>query len=86
MVREFRVISALAGTAVPVAPAIALCTEPDVLGAPFYLMGYVDGVVLDKPELLRTLDPAAAGRSCELLMDTLVELHGVDPAAGSRSS
>jgi aminoglycoside phosphotransferase (APT) family kinase protein len=81
MVREFRVISALAGTAVPVAQAVALCDDPDVLGAPFYLMNFVDGVVLDKPRLLRELDPGDATRSCELLMDTLVDLHEVDPAA-----
>jgi aminoglycoside phosphotransferase (APT) family kinase protein len=81
MVREFRVISALAETAVAVAPAIALCEDKDVLGAPFYLMGFVDGVVLDKPKLLREIDPADATRSCELLMDTLVDLHEVDPAA-----
>jgi aminoglycoside phosphotransferase (APT) family kinase protein len=79
MVREFRVISALADTAVPVAPAIALCEDPDVLGAPFYLMGFVDGVVLDKPTLLAALDPADATRSCELLMHTLADLHEVDP-------
>jgi aminoglycoside phosphotransferase (APT) family kinase protein len=81
MVREYRVISALADTAVPVAPALALCEDLDVLGAPFYLMGFVDGVVLDKPKLLRELDAADATRSCELLMDTLVDLHEVDPAA-----
>src|SRR3954451_8153033 len=81
MVREFRVISALAGTAVPVAPAVALCDAPAVLGAPFYLMGFVDGVVLDRPDRLAGLTTRAATRSCELLMDTLVELHEVDPAA-----
>jgi aminoglycoside phosphotransferase (APT) family kinase protein len=81
MVREFRVISALAPTAVPVAEPIALCEDPSVLGAPFYLMGFVDGVVLDKPALLAELDPADARRSCELLMDTLVTLHETDPAA-----
>jgi aminoglycoside phosphotransferase (APT) family kinase protein len=80
MVREYRVISALAGTDVPVAPAVALCEDKTVLGAPFYLMGFVDGVVLDKPAILRELDPADATRSCELLMDTLVGLHEVDPA------
>jgi aminoglycoside phosphotransferase (APT) family kinase protein len=79
MIREFRVISALADTAVPVAPAIALCEDQDVLGAPFYLMGFVDGVVLDKPKLLAALDPADATRSCELLMHTLADLHEVDP-------
>ena len=81
MVREYRVISALAGTAVPVAEAIALCDDPAVLGAPFYLMGFVDGVVLDRPDVLAGLDEAAARRSCELLMDTLVDLHDVAPAA-----
>jgi aminoglycoside phosphotransferase (APT) family kinase protein len=44
-------------------------------------MRFVDGVVLDKPELLRELDPAAATHSCELLIDTLVDLHEIDPAA-----
>src|SRR3954464_5352776 len=81
MVREFRVISALAGTTVPVAPAVALCEDTGVLGAPFYLMAFVDGVVLDQPARLRELAPADARRSCELLMDTLVDLHEVDPAA-----
>ncbi|HEX3335584.1 MAG TPA: phosphotransferase family protein [Jatrophihabitans sp.] len=81
MVREYRVISALAGTDVPVARAVALCEDKDVLGAPFYLMGFVDGVVLDKPKVLGELDPAHAARTCELLMDTLVALHEVDPAA-----
>src|SRR5579875_2624765 len=42
MAREFRVISALAGTDVPVPQPIALCGDADVLGAPFYLMGFVD--------------------------------------------
>jgi aminoglycoside phosphotransferase (APT) family kinase protein len=81
MAREYRVISALADTGVPVAPAVALCEDAQVLGAPFYLMGFVRGVVLDKPDLLRDLAPDAATRSCELLMDTLVDLHEVDPAA-----
>jgi aminoglycoside phosphotransferase (APT) family kinase protein len=81
MVREFTVIRALAETRVPVAPAVALCTDPDVLGAQFYLMGFVAGVVLDKPELLRELEPAAARRACELLMDTLVDLHEVEPGS-----
>jgi aminoglycoside phosphotransferase (APT) family kinase protein len=79
MVREFTVISALADTRVPVAPAIALCTDADVLGAQFYVMGFVDGVVLDKPKLLSELEAAAATRSCELLLDTLVDLHEIEP-------
>jgi aminoglycoside phosphotransferase (APT) family kinase protein len=79
MVREFRVISALDGTDVPVAKAIALCEDPTVLGAPFYLMGFVDGLVLDEPSAIAGLDAAAARRACEQLVDTLVALHAVDP-------
>ncbi len=43
IVREWRIIDALRGTDVPHTPAIALCTDPAVLGRTFYLMGYVDG-------------------------------------------
>src|SRR5215469_4345633 len=46
MSREFRVLSALAGTEVPVAGPVAFCADADVIGAPFYLMEYVPGVVL----------------------------------------
>lgn len=81
MVREWRVISALQGTSVPVAAAIALCEDKDVLGAQFYLMGFVDGVVFDQAGVLDRISPEIATRSCELLMDTLVDLHEVDPAA-----
>src|SRR2546421_3855376 len=66
MAREFRVIRALAGTAVPVPDAIAFCEDVTVLGAPFYLMGFVDGVVLDQPDLLARLSPTEARHSCEL--------------------
>jgi aminoglycoside phosphotransferase (APT) family kinase protein len=45
------------------------------------VMGFVDGVVLDQAQLLSELDPAAATRSCELLMDTLVDLHEVEPGS-----
>ncbi|RBY86838.1 phosphotransferase family protein [Blastococcus sp. TF02A-26] len=43
IVREWRIIEALDGSAVPHTPAVALCEDPSVLGRPFYLMGFVDG-------------------------------------------
>src|SRR5262249_29929874 len=43
MLREYRVLSALADTDVPHARAIAACDDPSVIGACFYLMDYVDG-------------------------------------------
>src|SRR5215472_18185351 len=46
MSREYRVLAALAGTQVPVAPLVAACTDDEVIGAPFYVMEYVPGVVL----------------------------------------
>ena len=58
MAREHRIIAAVGTTAVPVPPALGLCTDETVNGAPFYVMGYVDGVVLDSPEKAALLDPA----------------------------
>jgi aminoglycoside phosphotransferase (APT) family kinase protein len=43
IVREWRIIEALGGTDVPHTEALAVCTDPAVLGRTFYLMGYVDG-------------------------------------------
>jgi aminoglycoside phosphotransferase (APT) family kinase protein len=43
ILREWRIIAALDGTDVPHTKAIAVCTDPAVLGRPFYLMGFVDG-------------------------------------------
>ena len=54
--REYRVISALAGSAVPVAKSYALCEDPAVIGTAFYLMDYVAGRVL--------FDPSLPGMSC----------------------
>ena len=79
MAREYRVIAALADTSVAVPRTVALCEDPAVLGAPFYLMSYVDGRVLDRPDAVRALDRAAARRVGESLIDTLVELHRVAP-------
>jgi aminoglycoside phosphotransferase (APT) family kinase protein len=79
MAREFRVITALEPTAVPVARPIAMCADAEVLGAPFYLMGFVDGLVFDRPETIARLDATAARTACEQLMDTLVDLHALVP-------
>ena len=45
MSREYRIISALGPAGVPVPPALGLCTDDSVNGAPFYVMGFVDGVI-----------------------------------------
>jgi len=78
MVREYRVLSALGADparAVPVPRTYALCRDPEVLGAPFFLMELLDGVVArdDFPAVL-----AADGSPRQVsyaLIDTLVALH-----------
>ena len=80
MAREFRVISALAPTRVPVPAALLLCPEDTVLGAPFYLMERVTGVVY---RTRRQTDQLTEGQRRQLafaMMDTLAALHTVDPA------
>src|SRR5580693_9422694 len=67
MSREFRVLSALRDSDVPVPTAIANCTDPDVIGAPFYLMDFVDGVVLrTRADTAALAEPQAADLSRRL--------------------
>jgi len=82
MEREYRVIDALRDTPVPVAHAIALCADPEVNGAPFYVMEYAPGVVLHEslPEGYATTE-AERGAMSDALIDTLVALHDVDQEA-----
>src|SRR5215831_832224 len=46
MGREHRIIAALGPTPVPVPEALVFCDDTDVIGAPFYVMSYVEGIVL----------------------------------------
>src|SRR3972149_5277831 len=80
MKREFRVISALKGTDVPVPEAIALCEDAEVNGAPFYVMEYVEGLVpTDSAEVARRFDQGQRRRIGEELVDVLVRLHSIRP-------
>jgi len=80
MGREHRFLQALAGT-VPVPEPVAHCADEQVLGAPFYLMARVDGVVLRSADDLAGVDPGSATAALEALVDVLAGLHAVDPAA-----
>ena len=82
MVREHRVISALAGTPVPVPRTLHLATDPAVLGAPFYVMERVVGVHVATELPAGYADQPAQRRAiADGLVDTLADLHAVDPAA-----
>jgi aminoglycoside phosphotransferase (APT) family kinase protein len=78
MGREHRLISAVAQAGVPVAPALGMCTDVSVNGAPFYVMGFVDGVVLDSPDRGASLTVEARRTASISLADTLASLHAVD--------
>jgi len=80
MAREHRIISALAPTSVPVAPALGLCPDESVNGAPFYVMGFVEGsIVFDRADGA-AVAPELRPVMTESLVDTLAELHAIDPA------
>ena len=79
MAREFRVISALRDTDVPVAPALAFCADEAVNDRPFYVMGFVDGYVLrDVAGTEAVLDEATRKVAGEQLIDVLAAIHQVD--------
>jgi aminoglycoside phosphotransferase (APT) family kinase protein len=78
--REHRILSALQGSAVPVPKVHVLCTDPGVIGAPFYVMDFVAGTILDRASgVSAALPDAAARRAAALhLVDALAALHQVD--------
>ena len=78
MAREHTIISAVGGTGVPVPPALGLCTDEQVNGAPFYVMGFVDGEVLDGPDKAEPMSPALRRAAGEDLIDVLAALHALD--------
>ena len=84
MGREFRIISGLRDSAVPVPPAYGWCDDETVNGAPFYVMGYVDGhVVRDRQIAESALSPTARANASRSIADTMAALHAVDlEAAG----
>ena len=75
--REYRVISALAGTGVPVPRTYALCEDPDVIGTSFYIMEYVTGRILVDPRL-PGVARAERAEIYDAMNEVLARLHMVD--------
>ena len=75
--REFRVLRALHGSAVPVARALHLCSDVSVIGSMFYVMEYVDGRVFWDPAL-PGLSNEQRGGAYDAIIATLAALHAVD--------
>ena len=82
MGREHRIISGLQRSTVPVAPALGFCDDLAVNGAPFYVMGFVDGFVLRERELAEAaLTPEARSNASRSIVDTMAAIHAVDLGA-----
>jgi len=79
MGREYRVIAALGRTGFPVPHPIALCASDAPLGAPFYLMAFVPGVVFDDAPALAALTFEQADHVSHRLVRTLAQLHAIHP-------
>lgn len=78
--REFRVISALADTEVPVAKAYHLCTDETVIGSMFYVMSYEEGRVLWDPALPEAKNNGERGAFYREITRVLAAMHDVDVA------
>jgi len=80
MAREHRIVSALGDSEVPVAATYGLCRDPEVNGAPFYVMGFVEGQVLHDAETAAGIDEAERYALGGHVIDVLARLHQLDPA------
>lgn len=78
MSREYRVMTALAPTDVPVPETFALCEDESVIGAPFYVMERAAGLAYSRADQLAGHGPERTRAITEQLVDTLVDLHAVD--------
>lgn len=78
MIREATVQQGLNRAGAPAPRILAVCADAEVLGVPFYIMEYVEGIVLlnETPAQFDTV--AGKCEASEALVDTLVDLHSLD--------
>lgn len=78
ILREARLLQWLEHTAVPVPRILAICESDDVLGAPFAVMSYVPGYVIEGTLPAGLEASAERRRAAESFVDALVAVHAVD--------
>jgi len=76
--REYRIITALADTDVPVPETYALCEDPTLIGTAFYIMEFVDGRLFRDPIAAEARSAEERAAIFDSLNDTLAKLHLVD--------
>nr|WP_199899345.1 phosphotransferase family protein [Sneathiella glossodoripedis] len=82
--REYRIMSALQDTDVPVAKTYTLCEDDDIIGTPFYIMEKVEGRILRKPEL-PGMEADERAAIYDAMNDTLAKMHNVNIEAAGLS-
>ena len=80
MAREFRIITAVSKSAVPVPETRGLCEDEGVNGSPFYVMDYVEGLVPHKAEAVNDMPLGERHSFGVHVAEVLSDLHGVDPS------
>jgi aminoglycoside phosphotransferase (APT) family kinase protein len=78
MGREFRIISALQQTTVPVPPLVGFCEDSDTNGAPFYVMDHVQGIIARDVSAAQSMSIESRQRAGAELIDVLGSIHEVD--------
>jgi aminoglycoside phosphotransferase (APT) family kinase protein len=61
-----------------VPPTVGLCDDPDVNGAPFYVMDFVDGLVVRDADVARGLDVGVRARASQSIAEVLARIHAVE--------
>lgn len=79
MGREFKLLTGLSAVGFPVPRPIAFCEDKDVIGAPFVLMEFVDGLVIADAVSASGLDPSSARRASQNFVQCLADLHNIEP-------
>ena len=79
MNREQRIMSALGPSDVPVPPVLGFCADTEVTGQPFYVMDFVDGLILRSAREASKLTVEQRSTAAESLMDVLGRIHAIDP-------
>lgn len=77
MRREYEILTMLAATPVPVPAVWGYCADESLIGAPFYVMDFVDGTVVQSAADVRPIAPAARTQICDDVIAVLADLHAV---------
>ncbi len=76
--REYRIMTALAGTGVPVPRTYLLCEDESVVGTMFYVMDFLDGRIFFDPRLPEIDSPAERAAMFDAMNQVIAALHTVD--------